>query len=82
MIFIYNVTTIKIGFIVDFFIYKNIIKKASQKFYIVHKTSKNFVCIECLKKKIVLYLKFTVTREEDLEMAREVIKVAFENIGE
>ena len=86
------------------------VEEAPKKLYIAYKTTKNFVCIETFKKKIMLYLKFTeadlerfhsvgrdvtnighfgtgnfeftITREEDMETAREVIKVAFEKIGE
>ena len=88
------------------------VEEAPKKLYIAYKIAKNFVCVECFKKKIGLYLKFTqeyikecekkgigrdmtrighfgtgnfefvINGREDLEMAKELIRVSFECIGE
>ena len=85
------------------------VEEVPKKYYIAYKIAKNFMCIECQKKRIRVYLKLTsndlekwksvgrdvtnighfgtgnfefdITEEKDLEIAKELIKVSFENVG-
>lgn len=85
------------------------VEEAPKKLYIAYKIAKNFMCVECQKKRIRLYLKLTssdlekwkdigrdvtnighfgtgnfefdIIEEKDLEVAKELIKISFENVG-
>jgi len=58
------------------------VEEAPKKLYVAYKTSKNFMCIECFKKKIVLYLKFTPEQlVEYSSMGRDVTNIGHFGTG-
>ncbi|GLI57342.1 hypothetical protein PM10SUCC1_28560 [Propionigenium maris DSM 9537] len=58
------------------------VEEAPKKLYVAYKTSKNFMCIECQRKRIILYLKFTSEQlEEYSSIGRDVTNVGHFGTG-